>query len=156
MKDILKIILFFILFCVVVSCTTTNKDKSVHGDKPLIDPSEVLIEGQKEMEKKVTYGPKPYDSDTFFERNKSKTITTEHVRNYVSISDDYGSLKQNVSINLNNVDFSSAMSLLAEIGGINILVGDEVSGTVTAKIQDVSWDGYKEVPIETVDLEGVK
>ena len=140
MKDILKIILFFILFCVVVSCTTTNKDKSVHGDKPLIDPSKVLIEGQKEMEKKVTYGPKPYDSDTFFERNKSKTITTEHVRNYVSIPDDYGSLKQNVSINLNNVDFSSAMSLLAEIGGINILVGDEVSGTVTAKIQNVSWD----------------
>ena len=29
---------------------------------------------------------------------------------------------------------------LAEIGGINIIVGEEVSGTVTAKLQDVGWD----------------
>ena len=32
------------------------------------------------------------------------------------------------------------MSLMAELGNINILVGDEVSGTVTAKIDNVSWD----------------
>ena len=29
---------------------------------------------------------------------------------------------------------------MAELGNINILVGDEVSGTVTAKIDNVSWD----------------
>ena len=32
------------------------------------------------------------------------------------------------------------MSLMAEVGKINILVGDEVSGTVNAKIDNVGWD----------------
>tara|TARA_B100000029_G_scaffold265283_1_gene261455 strand:+ start:1 stop:1230 length:1230 start_codon:yes stop_codon:yes gene_type:complete len=32
------------------------------------------------------------------------------------------------------------MGLMAEIGKINILVGDEVSGTVNAKIDNVGWD----------------
>ena len=32
------------------------------------------------------------------------------------------------------------MGLMAEIGKINILVGDEVSGTVNAKIENVGWD----------------
>jgi type IV pilus assembly protein PilQ len=32
------------------------------------------------------------------------------------------------------------MDLMAEIGDINILVGEEVSGTVTAKIDNVPWD----------------
>ena len=32
------------------------------------------------------------------------------------------------------------MSLMAEMGDINILVGDEVTGTVNAKINNVSWD----------------
>ena len=30
--------------------------------------------------------------------------------------------------------------LEAEIGDVNIIVGEEVSGTVTAKLQDVAWD----------------
>ena len=52
--------------------------------------------------------------------NKRKTITTEQVRNYVSISNEYEDLKQLVSLNLNGVDFRDAMDSLAEIGGINI------------------------------------
>ena len=32
------------------------------------------------------------------------------------------------------------MESLADIGGINIIVGEEVSGTVTAKLQEVGWD----------------
>ena len=32
------------------------------------------------------------------------------------------------------------MDALAEIGEVNIIVGEEVSGTVTAKLQNVAWD----------------
>ena len=32
------------------------------------------------------------------------------------------------------------MSVMADIGGVNILVGDEVSGTVNAKFKNVPWD----------------
>ena len=52
-------------------------------------------------------------------------------------------LKQNININLNGVDFRDAMDSLAEIGGINIIVGEEVSGTLTAKLENVGWDVAK-------------
>jgi hypothetical protein len=55
------------------------------------------------------------------ERIRRKTITTEEVRNYVSIPSEYSNLKQSVSINFNNIDFTEAMSLMSDIGDVNIL-----------------------------------
>ena len=136
---LVKIISFFIILALTSNCASTKK-KSVHGEEPLIDPSEIVVEGTKEMQEKVKYGPKPYETEFDPTANKRKTITTEQVRNYVTISNEYDNLKQTVSFNFNGVDFRDAMDSLAEIGGINIIVGEEVSGTVTAKLQDVGWD----------------
>ena len=142
MNKISKIILLFLLIGLVTSCATTGTQdkKSVHGDKPLIEPSDVVVQGREDMDKLVKAGPKPYDPDFDVTANKRKTLTTENIRNYVTISDDYGNLKQEISINFNNLDFEYAMSLMADIGDVNILVGDEISGTVTAKIDQVPWD----------------
>ena len=134
-----KIISVLTILMLTSNCASTKK-KSVHGEEPLIDPSKVIVEGTKEMQEKVKYGPKPYETEFDPTANKRKTITTEQVRNYVTISNEYENLKQNVSFNFNGVDFRDAMDSLAEIGGINIIVGEEVSGTVTAKLQDVGWD----------------
>ena len=133
------IVLLLLFSLLVTNCSSTNK-KSVHGDKPLIDPAQIVVEGTKEMQKKVIFGPKPYETEFDPTANKRKTITTEQVRNYVSISNEYEMLKQNININLNGVDFRDAMESLAEIGGINIIVGEEVSGTLTAKLENVGWD----------------
>ena len=134
-----NIILLILCSLLVTNCSSTKK-KSVHGDKPLIDPAQIVVEGTKEMQKKVIFGPKPYETEFDPTANKRKTITTEQVRNYVSISNEYEMLKQNININLNGVDFRDAMESLAEIGGINIIVGEEVSGTLTAKLENVGWD----------------
>ena len=134
-----KIISLFIILALTSNCASTKK-KSVHGEEPLIDPSKIIVDGTKEMQEKVKYGPKPYETEFDPTANKRKTITTEQVRNYVTISNEYDNLKQTVSFNFNGVDFRDAMDSLAEIGGINIIVGEEVSGTVTAKLQDVGWD----------------
>ena len=136
----LKILLPIIFIILLQSCASTGKkSKSVHGDKPLIDTAEVIVKGREEMDKKVIDGPKPYD--TVMEReDKRKTITTENIKNYVTISDEYTYLKQSVSFNFQGLDFEYVMSLMADIAGINILVGDEVSGTVNAKIENVGWD----------------
>ena len=134
-----NIISLIAILMLTSNCASTKK-KSVHGEEPLIDPSKVVVEGSKDMEEKVKYGPKPYETEFDPTANKRKTITTEQVRNYVTISNEYENLKQNVSINFNGVDFRDAMDSLADIGGINIIVGEEVSGTVTAKLQDVGWD----------------
>jgi len=139
----LKIILLLLLSFALANCTTTgkfNKPKSVHGDQPLIDPKEVVEKGQKDIQRIVDAGPKPSDIKIDNRQKKRKTISTEEVRNYVSIPSEYKKLKQNTSINFNNIDFKEAMSLMAEIGEINILVGEEVAGTVNATIKNVPWD----------------
>ena len=141
MKKTLRFILILSSIALLQSCaTSTKKVGSVHGDKPLIDTSKIIVDGRKEMDQKVVDGPKPYDTEFTTRPDKRKVITTETVKNYVSISDEYSNLKQNISINFQGMDFKYVMSLMADIAEINILVGDEVSGTVNAKIDNVGWD----------------
>jgi len=140
MKLFLKLITIFSVFIFLSNCTTSGKKKSVHGKGPLIDPSQIVIDGDKSMQDKIKYGPKPYDTEFDPTANKRKTITTEQVRNYVTIDEEYTNLKQIVSFDFKGVDFRDAMDALAEIGEVNIIVGEEVSGTVTAKLQNVAWD----------------
>ena len=136
-----NIFLIFISILFLTSCATKKLDKtSRHVKDPIIKPSDIVVEVQKSIEEKIKYGPKPYDTEFDPRENKRKTITSEQVRNYVTISNEYENLKQTVSFNFNGVDFRDAMDSLADIGGINIIVGEEVSGTVTAKLQDVGWD----------------
>ena len=145
MKLSINIISIIFLTFFLTSCTTTQsskqkKSKSVHGGDTIINPSDVIVKGRKDMEEKIKIGPKPYDTEFDPTLNKRKTITTEQVRNYVSVPSEYIELKQTVNLNFNGVDFRDAMGALADIGDINIIVGEEVSGTVTAKLENVAWD----------------
>ena len=51
-----NIISLLTILMLTSNCASTKK-KSVHGDEPLIDPSKVIVEGTKEMQEKVKYGP---------------------------------------------------------------------------------------------------
>ena len=115
-----KFITLFFVLIFLSNCASTKK-KSVHGEGPLIDPSQIVIEGDKSMKDKVKYGPKPYDTEFDPTANKRKTITTEQVRNYVTIDEEYTNLKQIVSFDFKGVDFRDAMDALAEIGDVNIM-----------------------------------
>ena len=140
MNRYFKILITLSFIVLLQSCATIDKNpKSVHGDKPLIDTAKIIVEGREDMDKKIIDGPKPYDTRIPRE-DKRKTITTENVKNYVYISDEYTNLKQIIDINFQGLDFKYVMSLMADIADINILVGDEVSGTVNAKIDNVGWD----------------
>ena len=55
----LKITTLFSALILLSNCTSTVKKKSVHGEGPLIDPSQIVIDGDKSMQDKVKYGPKP-------------------------------------------------------------------------------------------------
>ena len=61
-------------------------------------------------------------------------------RNYLLIPESYKSLKQNVSFKFQNLDYREAMNLMAQVGDINILVGEEVAGSINAQLVDVPWD----------------
>ena len=84
-------------------------------------------------------GPQPATGDVI-KLGKRKQISSQKQRNYLLISDDYKLLKQNVSFKFQNLDYKSAMELMAKAGEINILIGDEVAGSVTAQLLNVPWD----------------
>ena len=141
---LLKNILIIISSIVLMSSCTTKKlepiSRHIKDKDPILKPSDIVVEGQKSIQEKIKYGPKPYDTEFDPKENKRKTITTEQVRNYVNVPSEYEDLIQIIDISFNGVDFRDAMGALADIGDINIIVGEEVSGTVTAKLDDVAWD----------------
>ena len=131
---LVNLIFVLCLSFLLASCATPKRDKSI------INTKSILEKGKKGMQEMVEMGPKPFEPEFETRDTKRKVITSEEIRNYVTISDEFSNLKQNVSINFNNLDFRYAMMSLGKIGGINILVGDEITGTITAKLDDVPWD----------------
>ncbi len=47
---------------------------------------------------------------------------------------------QKISLDLQNADVQSVFRLLSEVGGVNIVLGEEIQGKVTLKLKDVPWD----------------
>jgi type IV pilus assembly protein PilQ len=45
-----------------------------------------------------------------------------------------------VDLDLKDADIQDVFRLLADIGGVNIVVADEVRGKVTLKLKRVAWD----------------
>ena len=92
-----------------------------------------------EVDKTAKMGPKPAEADVI-KLGKRKQISSQKARNYLLIGDEYELLKQNISFNFKNLDYRTAIELMAKAGEINILVGDEVAGSVTAQLIDIPWD----------------
>ena len=115
MNRYFKILITLSFIVLLQSCATTGKNpKSVHGDKPLIDTAKIIVEGREDMDKKIIDGPKPYDTSSIPREDKRKTITTENVKNYVYISDEYTNLKQMIDINFQGLDFKYVMSFIIQ------------------------------------------
>ena len=113
-------------------------NKTFKHDTPLIK-EDIRKSGKAEVQKTVEMGPQPLEGDVI-KLGKRKQISSSKKRNYLLIPDSYKYLKQNVSFKFQNLDYKEAMSLMAKVGEINILVGDEVAGSVTAQLINVPWD----------------
>ena len=130
---------FFILF--LNGCSSGNYSKKTGTFKhntPLIK-GDIKAKGQIEVDKTVQMGPKPVIGDTK-KLEKRKKISSQKARNYLLIPNEFELLKQDVTLNFKNLDYKEAMNLMAKMGDINILVGDEVAGSITAKLVNVPWD----------------
>ena len=139
----LNIIISLLLISFVLSgCTqTTSKGKKkvvFKHDTPLIK-EDVKKLGKIEVEKSAEMGPKPVEGDIKV-LEKRKQISSVKEKNYLLIPDEYSSLKQNVSFKFQNLDYKEAMGLMAKIGEVNILVGEEVAGAISAELSNVPWD----------------
>ena len=135
-----KILTYFgLLFLLVAlnACQNLKKyDKPFKHNVPLIKNKDVVKSGQSEISKTLEMGPKPIEGDAK-KLGKRKKISSEAQRNYLIIPDDYPLLKQRVTLKFKNLDYKETMKLMGKIGEINVLVGDEVAGAISAELIDV-------------------
>ena len=115
-----------------------KKNKGFKHDTPLIK-EDVKKLGKIEVEKSAKMGPTPVVGDIKV-LEKRKQISSVKEKNYLLIPDEYMLLKQKVTFKFQNLDYKEAMSLMAKVGDVNILVGEEVAGAITAELSDVPWD----------------
>ena len=141
-KSLKIIISLLFLSFVLGGCAQTTakgkKKKVFQHDTPLIK-EDVKKLGKIEVEKSAEMGPKPVEGDIKV-LEKRKQISSVKEKNYLLIPDEYTFLKQNVSFKFQNLDYKEAMGLMAKIGEVNILVGEEVAGAISAELSDVPWD----------------
>jgi len=137
---LIKFILFSFLILILNGCANgkLGKSKPFKHNTPLIK-DDVRNTGKLEVQKTVDMGPKPTIGDTT-KLQKRRKISSQTARNYLLIPDDFTLLKQNVTLNFKSLDYAEAMGLMSKIGDINILVGEEVAGAISAELVDVPWD----------------
>ena len=140
-KNFIKIICLFAIVILLNGCQNFNKkyNKPFKHNTPLIKDQKIKDQGKSEIAKTLELGPKPVEGDTR-KLGKRKKISSEAQRNYLIISDDYPLLKQRVTLKFQNLDFKETMNLMGKIAEINVLVGDEVAGAISAELIDVPWD----------------
>ena len=130
-----------LLLIFLTGCTTDGKFKKggFKHNTPLIKDEDIRITGKETVDKTVELGPQPIEGDVI-KLGKRKQISSQQKTNYLLIPESYKSLKQNVSFKFQNLDYKEAMNLMAQAGDINILVGEEVAGSINAQLVDVPWD----------------
>mgnify|MGYP001257663618 CR=1 FL=1 len=142
-KKLLSVIGLILFALALNGCANSEFNKKYNKpfkhNTPLIQDKNVVQTGRSEISKTLEMGPKPVEGDTR-KLGKRKKISSEQQRNYLIISDDYPLLKQRVTLKFKNLDFKETMKLMGKIGEINVLVGDEVAGAISAELIDVPWD----------------
>ncbi len=142
-KNLLNFATLIIFSIVLNSCANSQFNKKYNKpfkhNTPLIKDQNIVRDGKSEIAKTLEMGPKPKEADTR-KLGKRKKISSEAQRNYLIIPDDYPKLKQRITLNFKNLDFKETMNLMGKIGEINVLIGDEVAGAISAELIDVPWD----------------
>ena len=100
-----------------------------------LDPAQIMTELAPKTQQTLDLGPK-------IERKPTEQLDQIR-RNFINESQrsEDGQWKSfNVNLNFVDVDIRELAQAMTQVSGVNILVGDEVDGTVTVKINNVPWD----------------
>ena len=139
-KNINQILALLVASLILSGCANFNQkyNKDFKHNTPLIK-GDIKKQGKAEIAKTIELGPKPVSGEGK-KLQKRKKISSEIRKNYLTISNEFPLLKQSVTFKYKNLEFKEAMELMGKIGEINILVGEEVAGTVSAELVNVPWD----------------
>lgn len=152
MGKILKIVFVLMTALAVSSCSTT-KPESEQGNE-LIKPERFAVHRVAGIDRTVSLGPKVavnLERDNAVKRNERRQINKEEKKNYINLDDSETDVFP-ITINFENIGVQDMAIMFSEITGRNILVGDEVDGKVTAKINNVNWDRALDAILKTKKL----
>ena len=90
-----------------------------------------------------------------FQSNKQFTLVVDpfaETEEEVVAEDENGYKGDRLSINFQNIDVRSALSVIADFTDLNFVTSDNVDGELTLNLQDVPWDQALEVILQTEGL----
>ncbi|MDX2169586.1 MAG: type IV pilus secretin PilQ [Deltaproteobacteria bacterium] len=62
---------------------------------------------------------------------------------------------QPISLDLKDADVHNVLRLLADVSGLNIVATDDVTGTITLRLNDIPWDQALDIILQAQNLESV-
>jgi len=134
---------FWIIFSItplLISCSILEVEKRTGEIRPLLETKQFVAEQMESVDKTVAAGPKVYlTTSTAVKEEKREVISRQEPKNYMDLDSDQEDLFP-ITINFENVDIRDGMRMLSEVTGKNILVGDEVEGTITVRLTNVPWN----------------
>lgn len=101
----------------------------------VLDPQQIMADLVPKTAQTLEMGPK-------IDRKPSEQLD-QNRRNFINETQrtEDGNWKSfKVNLNFVDVDIRELAQAMTQISGVNILVGDDVDGTVTVKINNVPWD----------------
>jgi type IV pilus assembly protein PilQ len=79
-----------------------------------------------------------------------KALTKEEVE--ASKKDEFGYSGERLSLNFQDIEVRSVLQLIADFTGINVVVSDTVSGSLTLRLKNVPWDQALDIILKTKGL----
>ena len=141
MKVFFKILCICSLIFSIASCASMNDRKQAKkekkntelSEKVEIDTDKLIEEGLQTVEETIGLGPQPLPEEENVKKERRFIIKEESsVYSQTMLVEDTFA----ITINLDNVDVAAAMRMFGDLIDKNILVGEEVEGTITAYIQE--------------------
>ena len=144
-KFILALVVIFLSSCAPLVSNELSKGNLLELDQgSLLIDSETFIADQKDQVRTNAETTPGFGSnsatETFVKKNR-RQIDEDLIENLL-ISDQLAEANVifNISVNFQNLPIHDMALMFAEATGVNVVVGEEVSGLITAKLDDVPWN----------------
>ena len=143
--------IFFILSLIfsIASCAISSKERRAEKEKKKIekfdekvkiDTDKIIEEGIQTIDETQRLGPQPLPEGSDVKKDR-RTIIKEETPVYGQTS-TISQLEEifPITLNLDDVEINAAMRMIGDLISKNILVGEEVQGSITVFIKEEPWD----------------
>lgn len=156
MRKLCKYLSAFACIFLINACSSDHvvfKEDEMINTEAMINTDGLIEQGQKRADRSVKYGPKIQEDTNMEIRNSFREqIYEQKAPDYVDLSNAEAWNIFPIDINIENMEMQLFADLMSEVTGVNILVSDEVQGTVTAKMKGVAWSNVLDTVLQMKTL----